>query len=161
MVCLLCDFKILQTVFNQSYNCQTSHYLGRNGLLILPLLVSTSQLFAPIGIHLLGIRSRAKTHKYWTGSCRNLTKPQHHKQLNNKSQCTPVTLFHQISFRITTEILLTLGPLLFLLPLGVGWYHNEHNYCQKCQCDTNYFVEENYDSKSNICWAQNLIFSVQ
>ena len=26
MVCLLCDFKILLTVFNQSYNCQTSHY---------------------------------------------------------------------------------------------------------------------------------------
>ena len=32
MVCLLCDFKILLTVFNQSYNCQTSHYLGRNQL---------------------------------------------------------------------------------------------------------------------------------
>ena len=33
------------TVFNQSYNCQTSHYLGRNRLpkpfLILPSLVST------------------------------------------------------------------------------------------------------------------------
>ena len=26
MVCSLCDFKILLTVFNQSYNCQTSHY---------------------------------------------------------------------------------------------------------------------------------------
>ena len=26
MVCLLCDFNILLTVFNQSYNCQTSHY---------------------------------------------------------------------------------------------------------------------------------------
>ena len=42
MVCLLCDFKILLTVFNQSYNCQTSHYLGRNRLpkpfLILPSL---------------------------------------------------------------------------------------------------------------------------
>ena len=40
MVCLLCDFKILLTGFNQSYNCQTSHYLGRNQLpkpcLILP-----------------------------------------------------------------------------------------------------------------------------
>ena len=33
MVCiLLCYFKILLTVFNQSYNCQTSHYLGRNRL---------------------------------------------------------------------------------------------------------------------------------
>ena len=32
MVCLLCDFKILLTVFNQSYSCQTSHYLGRNQL---------------------------------------------------------------------------------------------------------------------------------
>ena len=32
MVCLLCDFKILLTVFNQSYNCQTSDYLGRNRL---------------------------------------------------------------------------------------------------------------------------------
>ena len=31
MVCLLCDFNILLTVFNQSYNCQRSHYLGRNG----------------------------------------------------------------------------------------------------------------------------------
>ena len=45
MVCLLCDFKILLTVFNQSYNCQTSHYLGRNWLpkpfLILPSLHST------------------------------------------------------------------------------------------------------------------------
>ena len=43
MVCLLCDFKILLTVFNQSYSCQTSHYLGRNRLpkpfLILPSLV--------------------------------------------------------------------------------------------------------------------------
>ena len=42
MVCLLCDFKILLTVFNQSYNCQTSHYLGRNWLpktfLLLPSL---------------------------------------------------------------------------------------------------------------------------
>ena len=42
MVCLLCDFRILLTVFNQSYNCQTSHYLGRNRLpkpfLILPFL---------------------------------------------------------------------------------------------------------------------------
>ena len=42
MVCLLCDFKILLTVFNQSYNCQTSYYLGRNRLpkhfLILPSL---------------------------------------------------------------------------------------------------------------------------
>ena len=45
MVCLLCDFKILLTVFNQSYNCQTSHYLGRNRLrkpfLILPSLGKT------------------------------------------------------------------------------------------------------------------------
>ena len=45
MVCLLCDFKILLTVFNQSYNCQTSHYLGRNWLpkpfLILPSLFIT------------------------------------------------------------------------------------------------------------------------
>ena len=45
MVCLLCDFKILLTVFNQSYNCQTSHYLGRNQLLkpfvILPSLSVT------------------------------------------------------------------------------------------------------------------------
>ena len=43
MVCLLCDFKILLTVFNQSYNCQTSHHLGRNRLpkpfLILPSLL--------------------------------------------------------------------------------------------------------------------------
>ena len=43
MVCLLCDLMILLTVFNQSYNCQTSHYLGRNRLpkpfLILPSLV--------------------------------------------------------------------------------------------------------------------------
>ena len=43
MVCLLCDFKILLTVFNQSYNCQTSPYLGRNRLpklfLILPSLL--------------------------------------------------------------------------------------------------------------------------
>ena len=43
MVCLLCDFKILLTVFNHSYNCQTSHYLGRNWLpepfLILPSLI--------------------------------------------------------------------------------------------------------------------------
>ena len=42
MVCLLCDFKILLTVYNQSYNCQTSHYLGRNQLpkpfLMLPSL---------------------------------------------------------------------------------------------------------------------------
>ena len=40
MLCLPCDFKILLTVFNQSYNCQTSHYLGRNQVpkpfLILP-----------------------------------------------------------------------------------------------------------------------------
>ena len=39
------DFKILLTVFNQSYNCHTSHYLGRNRLpnafLMLPSLVST------------------------------------------------------------------------------------------------------------------------
>ena len=27
MVCLLCGFKILLTVFNQSYNCLSSHYL--------------------------------------------------------------------------------------------------------------------------------------
>ena len=43
MVCLLSDFQILLTVFNQSHNCQTSHYLGRNRLLktflILPSLV--------------------------------------------------------------------------------------------------------------------------
>ena len=43
MVCLPCDFKILLTVFNQSYNCQTSHCLGRNRLpkplLMLPSLV--------------------------------------------------------------------------------------------------------------------------
>ena len=46
MVCLLCDFKILQTVFNQSYNCQTRQYLGKNRLqkpfLILPSLVTTA-----------------------------------------------------------------------------------------------------------------------
>ena len=45
MVCLLCDFKILLTVFNQSCNCQTSHYLGRNRLpkhlLMLPSLGSS------------------------------------------------------------------------------------------------------------------------
>ena len=39
-------FKILLTVFNQSYNCQTSHYLGRNllpkPLLSLPSLVNTN-----------------------------------------------------------------------------------------------------------------------
>ena len=50
MVCLPCDFKILLTVFNQSYNCQTSHYLGRNRLpkphLILPSLVCRSLLTA-------------------------------------------------------------------------------------------------------------------
>ena len=43
MVCLPIDFKILLTGFNQSYNCQASHYLGRNRLpkpsLILPSLV--------------------------------------------------------------------------------------------------------------------------
>ena len=48
MVCLLCDFKILLTVFNQSYNCQTSHYLGRNWLpkpfLILPSLKEMNSL---------------------------------------------------------------------------------------------------------------------
>ena len=42
MVRLLCVFNIFLTVFNQSYNCQTSHYLGRNRLpkhfLILPSL---------------------------------------------------------------------------------------------------------------------------
>ena len=42
---LLCDFKILLTAFNQSYNCQTSHNVGRNRLpkpfLILPSLVQT------------------------------------------------------------------------------------------------------------------------
>ena len=47
MVCLLCDFKILLTVFNQSYNCQTSHYLGRNRLpnafLMLPSLLMHMQ----------------------------------------------------------------------------------------------------------------------
>ena len=41
----MCDFKILLTVFNQSYNCQMSHYLGRNRLpkpfLILPSLAHT------------------------------------------------------------------------------------------------------------------------
>ena len=51
MVCLLCDFKILLTVFNQSYNCQTSHYLGRNRLpkpfLILPSLLLL-YLFLPL-----------------------------------------------------------------------------------------------------------------
>ena len=44
MVCLLRDLKILLTAFSQSYNCQTSHYLGRNWLpkpfLILPSLGS-------------------------------------------------------------------------------------------------------------------------
>ena len=47
MVCLPCDFKTLLTVFNQSYNCQTSHYLGRNRLpkplLMLPSLGHTVQ----------------------------------------------------------------------------------------------------------------------
>ena len=47
MVCLLCDFKILLTVFNQSYNCQTSHYLGRNRLpkafLMLPSLSKSNR----------------------------------------------------------------------------------------------------------------------
>jgi hypothetical protein len=42
MFCLPGGFKILLTVFNQSYNCQTSHYLGRKGLpnafLMLPSL---------------------------------------------------------------------------------------------------------------------------
>ena len=42
MFCLTCDFKIWLTVFNQRYNCQTSHYLGRNRLpnafLMLPSL---------------------------------------------------------------------------------------------------------------------------
>ena len=45
MVCLPCDIKILLTVFNESYNCQTSHYLGRNQLpkplLMLPSLFAT------------------------------------------------------------------------------------------------------------------------
>ena len=44
MGCLLCDFKILLTVFNQNYNCQTSHYLCRNRLpkplLIFPFLLN-------------------------------------------------------------------------------------------------------------------------
>ena len=48
MVCLPCAFKILLTVFNQSYNCQTSHYLGRNRLpkpfLILPSLIGIDRL---------------------------------------------------------------------------------------------------------------------
>ena len=67
MVCLLCDFKILLTVFNQSYNCQTSHYLGRNRrpkpFLILPSLVFLNSIlfcnssfflwsFAPISLKL-------------------------------------------------------------------------------------------------------------
>ena len=47
MVCLPCDFKILLTVFNQSYNCQTSHYLGRNQLpkafLMLPSLSKSNR----------------------------------------------------------------------------------------------------------------------
>ena len=42
MFYLPCDFKIWLTVFNQSYNCQTSHYLSRNQLpdafLMLPSL---------------------------------------------------------------------------------------------------------------------------
>ena len=46
MVCLPCDFKILLKVFNQSYSCQTSHYLGRKWLpkpfLILPSLLRPS-----------------------------------------------------------------------------------------------------------------------
>ena len=50
MVCLLCDYKILLTVFNQSYNCQTSHYLGRNRLLkpflILPSLIHPNHCFS-------------------------------------------------------------------------------------------------------------------
>ena len=50
MVCLLCDIKILLIVFNKSYNCQTSHYLGRNWLpkpfLILPSLGTTNIFFS-------------------------------------------------------------------------------------------------------------------
>ena len=30
MFCLLCGFLDFVTVFNQSYNCQSSHYLGKN-----------------------------------------------------------------------------------------------------------------------------------
>ena len=50
MVCLLCDFKFLLTVFNQSYNCQTSHYQSRNRLpnafLMLPSLFATHSLLS-------------------------------------------------------------------------------------------------------------------
>ena len=45
---LPCDFKILLTVFNQSYNCQKSHCLGRNLLpnyfLLLPSLHTTIEV---------------------------------------------------------------------------------------------------------------------
>ena len=61
---LPCDFKILLTVFNQSYNCQTSHYLGRNQLpnafLMLPSLIAAQQqgVFSteacPVGFCILG-----------------------------------------------------------------------------------------------------------
>ena len=57
IVCLLCDFKILLTVFNQSYNCQTSHYLSRNRLmnsfLILPSLTQPFVTDGNLVIHIL------------------------------------------------------------------------------------------------------------
>ena len=68
MVWLLCDFKILLTVFNQSYNCQTSHYLDRNRLpkpfLILPSLLifylATAQRTAGFGSIFLNDHTRDK-----------------------------------------------------------------------------------------------------
>ena len=50
MFCLTSDFKFLLTVFNQSYNCQTSHYQSRNRLpnafLMLPSLFATHSLLS-------------------------------------------------------------------------------------------------------------------
>ena len=63
MVCLPSDFKILLTVFNQSYNCQTSHCLGRNLLpnsfLLLPSLVSSDVPFLIYNTFSVGLKSSA------------------------------------------------------------------------------------------------------
>ena len=118
MVWLLCDFKILLTVFNQSYNCPTSHYLGRNQLpkpfLILPSLYPLIQFFQPNIV-----QHPSTVHKWWqqaifmkapTPLSRHLQSTWHNcaaKVLPHESSTTTISYHWRLSIYSTLHLLFT------------------------------------------------------
>ena len=112
MVCLLCDFKILLTVFNQSYNCQSSHYLGRNWLLkpflILPSLTRDTSPRNLCIMTLTNIEENKKYGQYLNISKNNLNLID--RKLKNIDKCSR-SLYVWIDFN--GQSLIKIGDIPF------------------------------------------------